>query len=148
LNQVIKFYGRPGEQNGVKVVVGSGTISGAAGGTSTANGETTIGLQLKNIAAAVGGETSFSYKPEVAGVVAHEGRHGIDQRREGMPMSRAQEKAGEVRAFTTQAHAYQGLASESGWRIWTRSGGLDATAIERAAEQATQDWCAAGGNCP
>jgi RHS repeat-associated protein len=47
LNNVIIFLGAANTDNGVHVVVGSGTLPGAAGGTLTANGITTIGIDMK-----------------------------------------------------------------------------------------------------
>jgi len=156
INNALTFLGRPGQANGVRVTVGSGTIAGAAGGTSTTThaadigptGYTTqIGLNLANMAAALGGRNQPAFAPEVAAALGHEAQHGIDQRLEGMPTNRAQALRGEINAFTTDAAVYRGLNFESGWQVWTRANGFDAQAVQRAAEQSTQDWCNAGGNC-
>lgn len=157
LNNALAFLGRPGQANGVRVTVGSGTIAGAAGGTSTTvhraavgpTGYTTqIGLNLTNIATALRGRNQPAFAPEVAGALAHEAGHGMHQRQiGGMPSNRQQALAGEVEAFTNNAAVYRGLNFESGWQVWTRANGFDPQAVQRAAEQATQDWCNAGGNC-
>ena len=145
LQNILNFYGKEGLDSGVTVRVGA---SLGVGGTGTEKGRTTISVDLTQEAQQTGGRNTALFRPEVASTMAHEGRHGIDQQRDGMPSSRAMTKATELRAAKTEAYVWQGTNTDALWGTWTRAGGFDPAAIEREAETATQMWCDAGGTCP
>lgn len=98
--------------------------------------------------------TGFANAAERAGLVAHEGTHGIDQRASGMPMNRRQELATETHAFDSQSLVFKGLGvSDNLYGLWNtnwtdtqRQG-----AVNHDAAWATGHWCAewaaAGGGC-
>lgn len=144
LQNVLNFYGKEGVDNGVTVRVGAAL---GVGGTSTEGNRTTVSIDLGAEAQQTGGRATALFRPEVASTIAHEGRHGIDQRRDGMPTARGMEKATELRAAKTEAYVWQGLRVDALWGTWTRAGGFDPAAIEREAETSTQIWCGAAGIC-
>ena len=91
LDKALTVYGDEGKKNGVQIDFNQ-KDPGALGSTSTKNGITTISFgkdALSNMQQAGNGET-----------VAHEGTHGVDQRKEGMPQTFWQ-------LFGTEYHAYQ-----------------------------------------
>lgn len=149
LNAVQAFYGKPEEKNGVTVMIGDkGSLSGSVGGTSTQGKEASVGIRADTIADNSGGKGTQKFQERLAGVVAHEGEHGVDQKVNGMPRDRATEKAGEIRAATTESALYQGLNSNFGPWLWTPERGPQPNGIERAAENATNLWCQSpGSNC-
>lgn len=143
LGAIQTFYGEPGQKNGVTVMIGDkGSLSGSVGGASTQGKETSIGIRADKIADNPGDKGSQKFQHRLAGIVAHEGEHGLDQRDNGMPKNRVSEKAGEIRASTTEAALYQGLNSSYGPWLWTPERGLQPGGIERQAEHSTNLWCA------
>ena len=148
---MLKFYGRPGERNGVRVVVNGATAPGMGGGSSLSGRKIDVGINLQNIATALGGRNNAYFAGEVAGAVIHEGQHGLDQKRFGTWDTKAAEFDAERRAYTTEAFADQGMNYESTFKLWTREGGVSQQAITDWATQSTIDWaaawCAAGGPC-
>lgn len=100
LGSIIKFYGKEGEKNGVKVNFDS-KDPGAFGSTSTKNGVTTISFG----ADAFKGE-SKSGKGEIVG---HEGAHGVDQRADGNPRTFDQFLGTELHAYEAESAVDQGL---------------------------------------
>jgi RHS repeat-associated protein len=148
LTAVQNFYGAPDEKNGVTVQIGDkGSLPGSVGGTSTQGNETNIGIRADTIANGEGKDTQ-KFQDRFASTVAHEGQHGLDQRANGMPKNRADEKASEVRAYTSEAALFQGLNSGFGPWLWTPERGLQPGGIERSAENSTNLWCQSpGGNC-
>ena len=146
MKKVVKFYGREGKNNGVTVKIGN--AGGANANTATRGGKTTITLDLTQMAAVFGHRSDGSnLSTETAATVAHEGQHGIDEKANGMPQNRAQEKAYEVKAFTTQSFVNHGLGVNSAYGVWTNVGGFNASAVDSSAETSTQSWCLAGGTC-
>jgi RHS repeat-associated protein len=146
LNTVSKFYGKPGQQNGV-VISASPSPSGGAGGATTSNGTTTVFVDLKTEKTVANG-FRISLRAEIAGTLTHEGQHGVDQRDLGMPLNRVDEFASEMRAYSTEAYVFQGQGVDAPLGLWTRATGLNLGLIRKAAEASTEMWCAAGGDCP
>jgi hypothetical protein len=142
LSNVVVFLGPPGEENGVTVVVGDvGANPTAAGGALNQGDEVRLGINIDNIAAAVGGRDSHRFAPEIAGVLSHETQHGLDQSVSGMPGNLAQITALETNAFATQAATYRGLNFISTWRLWSPSTGISQDAIQRGAQRSIDSWC-------
>jgi RHS repeat-associated protein len=144
LNNVIVFLGAADTDNGVHVVVGSGTLPGAAAGTRTVDGITTIGLDLKADSAYASAH-NVPLGAELAGTLTHEAQHGLDERRYGNPASRAQEKLHELSGYTTEAGTWRGMRVSAPSHIWTRETGFNPHAVEDWAETATQIWCSSPG---
>jgi RHS repeat-associated protein len=144
LNNVIVFLGAADTDNGVHVVVGSGTLPGAAGGTRTVNGITTIGIDLKADSAYASAH-NVPLGAELAGTLTHEAQHGLDEKRYGNPASRAQEKSFELSGYTTEAGTWRGMGVSAPSHIWTRETGFNPHAVEDWAETATQIWCSSPG---
>jgi len=144
LNKIVSFFGKPGEKNGVfvRVNMDSGLSKGAGGGTSTTIA-TIIGVRTSDLTS----RNDFNFQTEMTARMTHEGQHGIDQRIAGMPTNRAEEKLGEIRAFTSQSFINEAFAQSSPYGVWTAMGGFDRQAVEGYAEKATQNWCADGGPC-
>jgi hypothetical protein len=145
LDKVSAFYGKAGEKN--KVTIEIRDNNGSIGGASTRFGRTTIGIQLGNVKSSWYGKGD-SENNVIGGLMAHEGQHGIDQRKDGMPKDRESEKHHEVEAYTTQGIFNMGAGYRSDpWRLVGPGGGIDQDAVDRAAEASTQVWCSAGGAC-
>jgi len=154
LEKILKFYGPEGKKNGVTVKFGSlGGQEEAHTGTTSFLGlfkRTTITFDLNQI------QKDFSNRnenAEAAGISAHEGQHGLDQRLFGMAKNRAQENATEINAFGAQSFVSQGLGVNSAYGLWNTSWpasnaeALRQQAIESNAQKATDLWCSLGGNC-
>jgi hypothetical protein len=115
LQKVISFYGDAGKDNKVTVNTGSGSSGTNNGGTSTANGRTTITLDLSHWDAKGANSNGGTADTEKAGSVAHEGEHGVQQKTQGMPTSNDQEYKGEQQAFQVQSYVNQGLGVTSAY---------------------------------
>jgi RHS repeat-associated protein len=145
LSKVLGFYGKEGVANGVKISTGP-TNAGGPMGSSTHNGVTNIKIDAKlmnGLAALHKLPITSAYAAELA----HEGQHGIDQRHDGMPNSRAEELRGETRAARTEAAGWQAVNTDSWWKTWTQAGGFDSKAIQKEAEAATTAWCQGNSAC-
>jgi RHS repeat-associated protein len=140
LNNVIVFLGAANTDNGVHISIGSGTITGAAGGTLTRNGITAIGIDLKADSAYASAH-NVTQGAELAGTLTHEAQHGLEERRHGNPESRAQEKSAELAAYTTEAGTWRGMGISAPTHIWTTGTGFNPRAVEAWSETATQIWC-------
>lgn len=153
MNKVLSFYGQAGKDNGVTVAFQK--AGATAGGASTENGRTTVTLLLRNTLAGPNSrQNGASPDTEAAAQTAHEGEHGVQQQAHGMPMNKAQEKAGEVDAYTVQSYVIKGEQDNSaywsvpaGGAIWSMQGGFNAAAVNDYANQSTAAWCHAGGKC-
>jgi hypothetical protein len=153
LNKVVSFYGKEGKDNGVTVTFQK--AGDTVGGTSTVDGRTTVTLSLKDaLSNPVNSQKGASPDTQAAADVAHEGEHGVQQQAEGMPQNKAQEKAGEVDAYTVESYVNKGLQDDSsmwspkaGAAIWSNKKGFSASAVDDFANQSTAVWCQAGGNC-
>ena len=107
------------------------------GGTSTENGVTTIKIDMD----------SFQDVVDLAATIGHEGNHGFDQKRFGMPETKSVELAGEKRAATTEALIYKANGVDSPRETWTQSGGLNGESIEKEAQESTAIWCQDNSAC-
>ena len=142
LSNVVKFYGKENENNGVTVRIAQSSL---LGGAETKDGKVTVSINLASEAKLSASQNASFFKSEVASTLAHEGQHGIDERRQGMPSNRGMEKAFELRAARTEAYVWQGLRIDSLWGTWTSATGLNQSAIEAQAESSTQELCKQGG---
>lgn len=145
LTQVVDMFGEAGKKNGVEVTVKN--VSRLAG-TRTTNGVVRINVSLKAIAEQSGGMDSDKFKPELAGVMGHEGDHGLWQRANGMPRNREQAKSMETSAFNLHGQVHRGMQyNGSNYRLWSSYRGIDDAQVEQMAERSVQDWCQQGGAC-
>jgi RHS repeat-associated protein len=154
LNAIVAFYGKPGVANGVNVIVNGGTIKGKAIGGGASRGKDgktiNVGINLKNIAAAEGSDSSVGFYVRLAGDIAHEGTHGNDEKNNNWgPDGRADEYAGEIRAYKAQASVYWGLNQyPNPGGLWSPSGGINEPAVLKDAQDSTNIWCSAKpGGC-
>lgn len=153
LNKVLTFYGKAGNDNGV--TVGFQKAGATMGGTKTVHGHTTITLSLRAVLSDPAmSQNGASPDTEAAAQAAHEGEHGVQQQDHGMPRGKAQEKAGEVDAYSVQSYVNKGewdtsayWSEKSNAAIWSTDGGYSAAAVNDYADQSTAAWCQAGGNC-
>lgn len=122
LEKVLKFYGAEGKKNGVTVAFGDlGGKAEANTGTTGFLGlfkNTTITFDLSQMGKSFGSRTGVNEDAEFAGITAHEGTHGIDQRVSGMPRTRDQYMNTETNAFTNQSYVNQGLGTNSAYGLW------------------------------
>jgi len=89
---------------------------------------------------------------EYAGIVAHEGTHGIDGQARGgtNPLNKDQEEATEHNAFEAQAATAQGLGINSAYGLWRSSwsaqdmGAMRENSVQSNADTATTNWCSQG----
>ena len=144
LQKVISFYGDAGKDNKVTVNTGSGSSGTNNGGTSTANGRTTISIDLSHWDAKGAPLNGGKADSEKASTVAHEGEHGVQQKAQGMPTTNDQEYKGEQQAFQVQSYVNQGLGATSAYGVWTPTGGYSQSAVNANAANATQIWCGCG----
>ncbi|MDV0437195.1 RHS repeat-associated core domain-containing protein [Xanthomonas sacchari] len=141
LNSVLKFLGKDGVDNGVTIKFGDGY---GMGNTLSQGGKTTISIDrdgINNLADRRG----ISRDAALTATLFHEGQHGIDWKRDGMPKTSRQEHAGELRAARTEASAWELMKTDSWWGTWTNLGGYNEDAIKKEADAATSLWC--GDSC-
>jgi hypothetical protein len=141
LDQVIKFYGKEGEKNGVPI---HSSATGFA--TEVANGsKVTVTFNTSAMNEAFSGRTDGSnVKVEVAAVVAHEGVHGIDDRaRNGAKETDADTLRTERNAYRTQSYVNEGKGVPSAypglWRPGISNEERTQAINKYAAESAAQD---------
>ncbi|WP_255322933.1 RHS repeat-associated core domain-containing protein [Lysobacter sp. K5869] len=145
LTQVVDMFGEAGKKNGVEVTVRD--VSRLAG-TRTTNGVVRINVSLKAISEQSGGTGSDKFRPELAGIMGHEGDHGLWQRANGMPKNREQAKSMETSAFNLHGQVHRGMQyNGSSYRLWSSYKGIDDARVEQMAEKSVQDWCQQGGAC-
>lgn len=135
VQQSADFFGKPWQNNGV--TVGDQQDPSAGGGTGTSGGKTTVTIDV----------AGFKTTPDLAASLGHEGDHGSEQKKFGMPTSESQELGGEKRASTTEALVYKGLGVDSPRGTWTQAGGLDSKAIGKEAAESTALWCTDNTAC-
>ncbi|WP_369975826.1 RHS repeat-associated core domain-containing protein [Xanthomonas bundabergensis] len=141
LNSVLKFLGKDGVNNGVTIKFVSGY---GMGNTLSQGGKTTIAIDREGINSRAD-RRGISQSAALTATLFHEGQHGIDWKREGMPKTSHQENAGELRAARTEANAWELMKTDSWWGTWTNLGGYNEGAIKNEADAATNLWC--GGVC-
>jgi hypothetical protein len=94
------------------------------------------------------GSSGTTPKGYITGTVAHEGEHGSDQKRFGMPRNGSLQNWNEKRAAVAQALTYKGAGlPEPDYGVLTPSGKIDGAGIETTADQSTGSWCKSGGDC-
>ncbi len=145
LDAVLKFYGKHGQKNGVAV-----KFSSKGFGVTTMRGSRiTITFNPTAMHNAFSGRSDGSQEDvETGGTVAHEGRHGVDDRARGHgPTTRAQVVQTERNAYRTQSYVNQGEGVPSAYGVW-RPGISDADrthAINNYAAKSVAEDCADGG---
>jgi hypothetical protein len=112
----------------------------------TRNGKTTVSVNPEASRSAGNGNAAVA-RADFAGTIVHEGNHGFDQQRFGMPKNSTIQNWGEKRANGAEALLFKGLGQDAPSGIWTRSGGIDASMIERQSDASTASWCLQGGDC-
>ena len=118
-DRIIGFYGKAGEKNGVTVRVDSSIKD--SGSAVTRWGKTTVTVNPAQSIAAGNGNAAVA-RADFAGTLMHEGNHGVDQRRFGMPRDATTQNWGEKRSALAEALLFQGLGQDSPWGSWTRGG--------------------------
>jgi RHS repeat-associated protein len=149
LNELSEFFGENGVDNGVNFIVGGNPPNTYGSATTDADGNVTINLS-PGLA-----EGSRFDRVDLAGTVAHEGRHGIHGRaNRGNPPNVEAARETERGAWRDQLGVIAGLERAGiapGSMLAIPRGG-DVSAKERwvneNAERSVAQWCAAGGNCP
>lgn len=144
LNAIVKFYGKERQKNGVVVKISS---SGFA--SEKMKGQTvTLTFNPAAMRAAFSGRTDGS-KPEVeiAGAVAHEGQHGVDDRARGYSSSLTSQLVRDERnGYRTQSYVNEGQGVPSAYGLWS-PGITDAQqtqAINQAAANSVAADCSDG----
>ncbi len=146
LKKAIKAYGKEGKDNGVTVQFGN--VGGGVASTGTTDGRTTVTFDLEKMTKEFStGEGGSSYSAEVASSAAHEGVHIEQQQDHGMPMSRAEELAGETFAYAVQALVNKGLNTNSLYGVWSQRGGMNPTFVSELAGTSTDLWCVGNSLC-
>jgi len=152
LEKIIGFYGREGDKNGVTTKFGD-LGGGANANTDSKNGKTTITFDLNQAHQSFSNRNDGSKEEvEIAGTVAHEGQHGIDDKSRGNPRSEAEEYATEKNAFDAQSWVNKGLDVNSAYTgLWNVNWTTPYSALERIfgvqnwARIATDEWCSQPG---
>ena len=155
LGKVLAFYGAWGKDNGVHI--SAATLDKETLGATTAgpNGTTDIQVDLGQIKSGaqnspVGGAFEWTVR---AGVVAHEGQHGVDDKaRGGGTDSRRALNATEHNAYRTESYVFQGFGSNSPYGLWNtgwspgEAEANRAAAVDRNAASSVEEECK-GGAC-
>ncbi len=153
LQELVTFFGKSGEDNGVNFQVGGNYEGATATAETDANGNVTIRISEKFLKGA--GNELLGLRASAAGVIGHEGRHGIDGRRNGGdPRTVEQARQTELNAYRNEIGILHGMAaaghtsSNEGFpRPGASAEQIDA-AVMSAAEKSVSIWCAqAGGKC-
>jgi RHS repeat-associated protein len=142
LDRVVDFYGEADHDNDVTVQVVAGDSK--AGSAVTVGSETTITYNPLAHGEGYGGTVDTH---ERAATLAHEGNHGVDQKRWGMTNSLHRREWNEKRAVTAEAAYFKGANQDARTGIWTRAGGIDANKVDRRALRSLEMSCPAGGTC-
>lgn len=146
--RIVNFYGKAWSDNGVTVKVVSQAASASGGSAKLENGRSTITINLDASRTVARGNAAL-FRADVAGTVAHEGNHGQEHLRLGMPLTENQERWAEKRAALTEAWTFKGLNIDATWGTWTKAGGISSAAIQLEAEASTAAWCQQKqGGCP
>ena len=143
IGEILTTYGTEGVDNGVTVVAGK--AKGGAGQAETKDGKTTITINFKGIAGITGGAGTSIYKAYVRNTVIHEGTHGADQLKVGMPTNLRMLKSTEKRASRAEAHVARGLGEDHTQGYWTKSGRYDEKEISNAVQESVDKACSEGG---
>ncbi|WP_379653484.1 RHS repeat domain-containing protein [Pseudoxanthomonas sp. UC19_8] len=153
LSATLGFYGKAGEANGVMVQAANFTDrTGGDAMTYSKKGEpqgllTVIRLNVKqsNSDAKILGVGAAKL---LGGTMTHEASHGISQRvGDGYtPYRRDEINTGEIRAYTAEAHFYQG-ARINPYGLLNPGGEINSDAILRGADRSTNSVCEEPGAC-
>jgi len=135
VSKALAFYGKAGEKNGVTINF-SDTIS--------ALGQTSMDSKTGAVTVTFGSDFSKYYttgypgadaRGEQAGMLAHEGQHGIDARARGRdPINPQEDRAAEHNGWEVQSYVSKGLNDKSVRGLWNPS--WPASAADRLREQA------------
>ena len=135
VSKVLNFLGNAGQKNGVAIDF-SDKIS--ALGQTSVNGKTgdvTITLGSDYSKYYTSGYPGADAKGEQAGILAHEGQHGIDERAMGRDPKTAQEdRTTEHNAWSVQSYVSKGLNDNSVRGLWSPN--WDSSSAETLREQA------------
>jgi hypothetical protein len=153
LNAVLAFIGKPGEKNGV-IIRFTDEVSFAD--ASVGSDGTTVTIRVT--------ETFHSLKgyrgdptSNAAGVLAHEGLHGLEERNMGRnPVHKSEELPMERRAYDLQSKVHRALRHPSMHpSLWEPDPAFTEAfrmkAVEDYARRSTAAWCAnrgADAGCP
>ena len=157
LQGVLKFYGKEGEKNGVNVSFG--TLNGNAEAQTTQHmalgfiptKSIDVKFDLGQMKKDFGGRNDVSESSENAGIVAHEGQHGVNARENGWSHGFDATKADEASAFRTQSDVNQGLGTRSAYGLWNPSWKSNEAesnrdqSIDKNADDAARNDCENGG---
>ena len=143
---------KEGDKNGVTTKFGD--LGGSAiANADSKNGKTTITFDLNQAHQSFTNRNDGSKEEaEIAGTVAHEGQHGIDDKSRGNPRSEAEEYATEKNAFDAQSWVNKGLNVNSAYTgLWNVDWTTPYAALERIfgvqnwARKSTEAWCSEPG---
>jgi RHS repeat-associated protein len=154
LQKVLDFYGSDTKKNGVTVSFGSldkGTLGTEVRNSST--GTTNLTFDLKQIDSLQNVGAGTFAMSERAGVVGHEGTHGDDDRRRGVPVTtRAGEYQREMNGWNNQSEIFKAYNINSALGLWDTSwpeANAEANrqaGVRNGAQASTDYWCAEPGN--
>ena len=146
LQNVVRFYGKAGVDNGVTIHFSN---HGFANETLGKDGGINITLNLPAIRTRFS-EPGVNGGAEMGGVMAHEGPHGMDDRARGHDaQNRGDYLATERRAFRVQSYVDQGEGVSSPYGIYRPGIGAAERnrAIERWAQETTAEDCKGNPKC-
>ncbi|MEM7587662.1 MAG: RHS repeat-associated core domain-containing protein, partial [Acidobacteriota bacterium] len=146
LQQALEFFGNPGEENGVVIV-----ISEVEGGSMSARYNRRKRLNRINVTLDlydVQVEGSAAHRAELAAGLVHEADHGLQQRQLGRMWGDLETVIGaEITATSRQAIVYRGLKHPSSTGMWSPKNGYDFNAILKWSESSVASFCRTSKAC-
>lgn len=152
ISKVLAFLGNAGEKNGV-IISFSGSVDLGQAHIDSKSGNVTITLNDR-FSDIPHGYPGVNLSAEHAGVVVHEGQHGIDERSMGRdPVAESEERSTEYRAYSDESYVHQGLNNKSWGKYWDPSWPANTAessreaAVNAGVDRSVTFWCRARTVC-
>lgn len=139
LLSVLKFYGKPGEKNGVFVRMNVQDKSVKGGGVFSAGVVSVVSIKSPSVRF-----PGASFTVELGARLAHEGDHGVNPDHARSPQEQIER---EMSAYFSQALVNKGSRVVSDYGVWTPGGGINLQKIEEYANESMQLWCEGNPRC-
>jgi hypothetical protein len=122
VSKVLNFLGKPGQKNGVAVNFSDKIAGLGQASINSKTGDVTITFGSTFSKYYTSGYPGADAKGEQAGMLMHEGQHGIDERALGHnPDTVQQDRWSEHNAWTVQSYISMGLNDNSVRGLWSPS---------------------------
>jgi RHS repeat-associated protein len=138
------------DKNNVFIYTKGGTIGGTSiGGAHIASdGKEIIGIPVssgqQNLQSLYGGMGHSVFTNELAGILAHETSHLLDEEVVGNYNSGPPEYASELRAYFVEAYVHKGLSDPN--YLWMPRTGVSVKNVVHMAKESNRSWCNSSPN--